>query len=396
LRGAYVSDMTAVAERLLLPEAPGRRVTVTPWLVIAGLASLGAGAIHFAAAGVHGDHLQTVYVFTALAVAQVGWGGAALARRDRLMAQAGVLLGLVGVVGWALAKGVGLPFIDGLQTPEPVQLADVSAAVLAAVATLLAAAAVSRGGAAGLRLPMWVFAAAMTAVTVIGTVATSGHHHQGVGALPHVHGGTLTSSVTHVHAVPYDPSLPIDLSGTPGVTPQQQAAAENLVAITLARLPQWADAKVAERAGFHTIGDGFTGTEHLINQAFLKDKHTLDPDHPESLVYDTTGGGRRLVAAMFMLAPGTPLSAVPDIGGALVQWHIHDNLCFSPSGYVQGITNAAGQCPTGQVKPTPAPMVHVWITKNACGPFAALEGIGGGTIAAGQTRLCDHLHGSTS
>jgi hypothetical protein len=116
----------------------------------------------------------------------------------------------------------------------------------------------------------------------------------------------------------------------------------------------------------------------------------------ESLVYDTTGGGRRLVAAMYMLAPGTPLTAVPDIGGALVQWHIHDNLCFSPSGYVQGLTDAAGHCPAGQLKPTPAPMVHVWIAKNACGPFAALEGIGGGRIAAGQTRLCDHLHGSTS
>lgn len=48
------------------------------------------------------------------------------------------------------------------------------------------------------------------------------------------------------------------------------------------------------------------------------------------------------------------------------------------------------------MKPTPTPMVHVWITKNPCGPFAALEGIGGGTIAPGQTRLCDHLHGTGS
>ena len=33
---------------------------------------------------------------------------------------------------------------------------------------------------------------------------------------------------------PYDPTQPIDLGGTPGVTPEQQAAAENLVAVTLA------------------------------------------------------------------------------------------------------------------------------------------------------------------
>jgi hypothetical protein len=43
-----------------------------------------------------------------------------------------------------------------------------------------------------------------------------------------------------------------------------------------------------------------------------------------------------------------------------------------------------------------APMLHVWIEKNPCGPFAALEGIGGGQIPAGQTKLCDHAHGTGS
>jgi hypothetical protein len=385
--------MTTVEERLLLPEAPPAPPTAsTPWLVAAGLASLGTGAVHFAAAGAHGDHKQAVLVFTALAIAQVGWGGLAMARRDRLTAYAGVLLGLAGVVGWATAKAVGLPF-DGLQTPEPMQLADVGAAVLAALSTVLAARAVLGGRA--LRVPVWAVAAPLAILTGVATVATSQHHHTGTAV--HLH--ALTSGSTHTHAqvaTPYDPSLPIDLSGTPGVTPQQQAAAERLVTLTVARLPQWANASYAEKHGFHSIGDGFTGTEHLVDTAFLHDRFTLDPDHPESLVYDTTGGGRTLVAAMYMVAPGTPLTQVPDVGGALVQWHIHDNLCYSPSGYVQGITDAAGRCPAGQVKPTPTPMVHVWITKNACGPFAALEGIGGGSIAPGQTKLCDHLHGSTS
>jgi hypothetical protein len=39
-------------------------------------------------------------------------------------------------------------------------------------------------------------------------------------------------------------------------------------------------------------------------------------------------------------------------------------------------------------------MIHVWIKEHPCGPFAALEGIAGGTIAAGETRLCDHAHGA--
>ncbi len=178
------------------------------------------------------------------------------------------------------------------------------------------------------------------------------------------------------------------------MTPRQQAAAENLVAVTLSRLPKWGEPGVPEKAGFRSIGDGFTGTEHLINQAYLDDATTLDPDRPESLVFDTTSGSRRLVAAMYMLKPGTPLSAVPDLGGALVQWHTHEDLCFNAGGFVAGITDSTGNCRNGLVKPVPSPMVHVWITTHRCGPFAALEGIGGGRIADGATRLCDHAHGA--
>jgi hypothetical protein len=40
-------------------------------------------------------------------------------------------------------------------------------------------------------------------------------------------------------------------------------------------------------------------------------------------------------------------------------------------------------------------MIHVWITPHPCGPFAALEGIAGGTIPEGEEVLCDEAHGST-
>jgi hypothetical protein len=359
-----------------------RAVPATSWLVVGGAASIGAGAVHTAAAAAHGEHPAAAAVFTALAFAQLLWGGLALVRRDQLVGLSGVVLGVGAVGGWLLAKTLGLP-VDGLQTPEPVQVADLSAATLAVLATV--GAALHRRD---VQLPASTLVIALTAWAVVGTLQTSGHEHA------HTHGATTTAAHSHAVAVPYDPAMPIDLGGTPGVSKAQQAAAENLVAVTLSRLPQWADATVAEKRGFRSIGDGFTGTEHLINQRFLNDPTTLDPDHPESLVYDTSGGGRRLVAAMYMLKPGTPLSAVPDIGGKLVQWHTHDNLCFSPSGFVQGITDARGGCPAGQVKPVASPMVHVWITKHRCGPFAALEGIGGGTIAPGETRLCDHAHGA--
>ena len=130
-------------------------------------------------------------------------------------------------------------------------------------------------------------------------------------------------------AKPYDPAQPIDLSGTAGVTAAQQARAENIIAVTLADLPRWADTAVAEADGFRSIGDGITGYEHYINWAYLTDGKVLDPDHPESLVYRHDGTTKQLVSAMFMLEPGSTLDDVPELGGALTQWHIHDDLCFT-------------------------------------------------------------------
>jgi hypothetical protein len=207
---------------------------------------------------------------------------------------------------------------------------------------------------------------------------------------------------THAAAVvppkPYDPTQPIDLGGVAGVTPEQQAAAENLVALNVVRLPQWSDYKVAEAAGYHSIGDGLTGFEHFIKWDSINDDVALDPDHPESLVYSPQpDGSKKLVSAMYFLPDTVTLKDVPNIGGALMQWHIHDNLCFTDdpvAPLVRGVTDTAGNCRAPLIKFTPAPMIHVWITPNKCGPFAALEGIGAGQVADGQTRLCDTAHGS--
>jgi hypothetical protein len=97
---------------------------------------------------------------------------------------------------------------------------------------------------------------------------------------------------------------------------------------------------------------------------------------------------------MYMLKRGTPLEQAPDIGGPLMQWHTHDNLCYNAEGLVRGITDAEGNCAPGLVKPVETPMIHVWIEKHPCGPFAALEGIAGGRILEGEERLCDTAHGA--
>jgi hypothetical protein len=238
-------------------------------------------------------------------------------------------------------------------------------------------------------------------------VAAGSHGHSGgAGGADDGHGDHAAPADDSDHAAsegrPFDPTMPIDLGGMPGVTPQQQAEAENLLAVTLLRLPQFADPAVAEARGYHSIGDGVTGFEHFVNRDLIDDGQILDPDYPESLVYQRvyrreTGAGLELVAAMSMLERGSTIDDVPDFGGDLIQWHVHDNLCFTPdpaAPRVSSVTPAGQPCPGDTVRGSQVPMLHVWITPHRCGPFAALEGVAGGQVVGGGTRLCDHAHGS--
>jgi hypothetical protein len=385
-------------------------------LVVAGMASIGAGAIHATAAGNHSEHRQAVIAFVALAVVQLTWGVLALVRAIPVVAWLGVVAQVAAICGWVLAKTTGIAFVDGLDEAEDVQFADALAAGLALVAVVAAVAGLT-GWAAGLgsRVRRSVPQAGLTtgvalvgmALVIPGMVAAGGHGHaSGDGGAGDGHGDHAAPAEEAGHATsegrPFDPAMPIDLGGMPGVTPEQQAEAENLLAVTLLRLPQFADPEVAAARGYHSIGDGVTGFEHYVNFDLLDDGRILDPDHPESIVYRRvyrreTGAGLELVAAMFMLERGSTLDDVPDIGGDLMQWHIHDNLCFSSdpaAPRVASLTPAGQPCPGDTVRGPQVPMVHVWITPHRCGPFAALEGVAGGQVIEGEDRLCDHAHGS--
>jgi hypothetical protein len=196
----------------------------------------------------------------------------------------------------------------------------------------------------------------------------------------------------------YNPSDGINLSGTPGETPAEQHAAEQLVRASLKDLPRYATEQAAYNAGFRSIGDSLTGDEHMVNWSYLSDKHVLDPMYPESLVYNTRNGTPKLEAAMFMLSSGQSFSSIPPLfSGPLTQWHIHNNLCFRDLGgnpeqkMVGGLTDGSGSCQPGEERSVTVPMIHVWIVRNPCGPFAALEGIGAGQTQSGQ-RNCDSGH----
>ena len=114
------------------------------------------------------------------------------------------------------------------------------------------------------------------------------------------------------------------------MTPEQQAFAENLVAATLTDLPQWADPAVAEAAGFHSIGDAGTGHEHYIQWDWIDDDVVARPRRPrEPRVRAAAGRHEEAGVGDVHAADDVALDDVPDWGGPLMQWHIHDNLCYT-------------------------------------------------------------------
>jgi hypothetical protein len=411
-----MNDEASTAALADEPTTTSRRAEA---LRVAGFASVGAGAIHAVAIGVHSEHDQVMATFLALTVFQIGWGLLTALRPNRFTAAVLAAGNAGAVVGWLMAVTSGISFIDGLEAAEPVELGNTMAAALALASTLVAVASLLRVDRATSRSSGRVVAGAALAAVVLAipgmaSAARPSHEHadgaahaEGEGhddgaahedAAAHAddaaHEDAAAHTETVIAPVPYDPQRPIDLGGVEGVTAEEQARAENLIAQSLADLPQYADPAVAEAAGFRSIHDGGTGYEHYINREFMADGVVLDSDRPESLVYQIRGGEKTLVAAMYMAEPGTTLDTVPALGGPLTQWHIHNNLCFTASGQVAGLTNAEGTCDPPLVQPEAVPMIHVWIVPHECGPFAALEGIAGGQIPEGETRLCDHAHGA--
>jgi len=366
--------------------------TVRP-LALAGAASLGAGAIHAAAIGVHSEHRQAVYAFTATAVFQLGWGAIALVRSSRWLALVGAVGNAVIFGGWVLAKTTGIGFVEGLTEAEAVQTADGLAAGLAVVAALVAVSAVvsPRVRSGRLALNGAVVALAVAAFTVPAMVAAGSHTH----SEGHAHGGSTASAdeAGHAHDTEEtdDPeSSPhahgdeqmaaeagADVASTaPGVlhehgaavpvTAAQLDAAARLVADTKAGVVPFEDLEAAEAAGYYQVAPPRNGLVHYMNTAYNADGLILDPERPESLIYlDLTDGTWMLVGAMYrMPAPDQP---GPRVGGPLTAWHAHDNLCRAEGRVVAVAVD--GVCPKGEPGNTPE-MLHVWLVENPDGVFS--------------------------
>ena len=112
-----------------------------PGLRIAAAASLGAGAVHAAAAGVHAEHVGLARIFIVLAALQLAAGGLALLRPSRLAGWLIIAVNGAAVAGWAITRVTGISWIDGLQTREAPQFADAACAALGVLAVAGAVAA---------------------------------------------------------------------------------------------------------------------------------------------------------------------------------------------------------------------------------------------------------------
>ncbi len=364
-----------------------------PALALASLASIAAGVVHGGAIGLHSEHPDLARMFIVVSLAQIAWGLVSLLQPSRIMLPAGFVINAGAVGAWLTTRLTGISWIDGLETRESPQWADSIAAGLGAVAAGVALATLIAGSESSARIRIAPPAGLFCIATVVALW----------NGVSHVHSHASRSSVSSIDAAQFDDSgaSSIDLSGFAGVTADEERRAEQLIFDTREILPKFATTEIAEQYGFTSIRDEATGVEHYINWSYINDEYELDPNYPESLVFAVEpDGSRRLVSAMYMLGDEYSLDTVPNVGGPLTQWHIHDNLCFDRdpavhgSTRVVGVTSSDGPCMFG-MKLRPNPMLHVWLEPQVCGPFAALEGVGAGQVKPGEEHLCNTLHSHT-
>jgi hypothetical protein len=363
------------------------------WLLVAAVASGGAGLVHAAAAGSHNDDAAVAWLFAVTALLQFAWAVLVIVRPSIPLVIAGVALNGACVIAWVLSRTVGL--VAPLEGVEDVGVADTAAAALAAVAGVAALSVLlARSTSARVNRSVVVVSAVAIAAFVVPAMAVPHAHSHDDGG----HGHTAAAAAApqrahadaheHDDAVAVDDTAPIVSLGDGRLTDAQRSRALSLLVSTRASLlARFPDKASVEAAGYQWIGDGRRpgGYEHFVKQEYLTDGIELDPDHIESIVLQRQADGREVVVtAMYILERGRTMADAPDLAGSLTPWHDHQNLCWDGNGRLAGLY-VNGRCrPGGTFRATP-PMMHVWLTDPPCGPFTGVEGHG---------ENCSHSHGA--
>ena len=138
-------------------------------------------------------------------------------------------------------------------------------------------------------------------------------------------------------------------------TRAERTGAGDLIADTVDATKRWHDVDAAIADGFAPNLGGF-GPVHYRNVGNRRDARTLDPEHPESLVYlQRPDGDPILLGAVYVTMPDQERE-VP--GGDLTAWHVHsDPACHHPD-VTPGCEGVRGG------------MLHVWVYDGVVDPFA--------------------------
>jgi hypothetical protein len=281
--------------------------------------------------------------------------------RRVLIASAALCAGVV--AAWVLSRTVGVPGIDVAAEREAIGLADGVATTLELLVIGIALIAVffprSRPAVGlSLRTGAWVsIASAMIVALTVPAVSAAPRHDHG-GAHAHAAGD-------HHGPAGHDLAAHNEMHGSNAVlfgdhshakepceaTPEQQAAADQLLADTRRDLKRLADVETAKAEGYMRYGDvAISGTWHYINWEYQADPDVLNTLKPESIIYwqQTPDSKMYLIGAMYLVPKAEDVG--PAVGGCLTTWHVHGEPFAAP----------------GVVTPE---MLHVWLIPMPDGPF---------------------------
>ncbi len=164
--------------------------------------------------------------------------------------------------------------------------------------------------------------------------------------------------------------LPVGTNREP--TKAERRAAELFSERTTASIEKYQDVAVAAADGYQV--DNMVGSQfHAENPQRKADGVILDPDRPETLVYEPTPNGPILLGALYeMESIGEP---GPMFAGPIAVWHAHDHVCFgSIPVTITGFESPLGACPLGSLSiPVTNEMMHVWTIPGVDDPYSELD-----------------------
>ena len=121
---------------------------------------------------------------------------------------------------------------------------------------------------------------------------------------------------------------------------------------------------MAKAAGYEPVTPTGQRILHYINPSIYRQGHLLDPTAVPVLVYVNTAHGAVLSAAMYLIPQGDDATATGRMSDPVAP--PHRSLLQCRDG---GRQRQCRSCSTG-VNQVTAPMMHVWVTPVAGGPFA--------------------------